>query len=110
MANAFKRKVSQNIGTALTAVGTYTVPASTQTTVIGLVVANTTGSTVTIDVTLYDGATDTYITKTCPIVTGSSVVIVGGEQKIVLETGDSIRVKSSAVSSVDVVMSILEIT
>ena len=110
MANVFKRKVSQNIGTALTGVGSYTVAAATQTTIIGLVVANTTVSSITVDVTLYDGATDTYITKNCPITTGGSVVIVGGEQKIVLETGDSIRVKSSAATSVDVVMSILEIT
>ena len=46
MANAFERKLSRDIGTSLTAVGSYTVPGSTQTTVIGLTVANTTGATV----------------------------------------------------------------
>jgi hypothetical protein len=35
---------------------------------------------------------------------------VGGDQKVVMETGDSIYVQSSAASSVDVVMSIMEIT
>jgi hypothetical protein len=34
----------------------------------------------------------------------------GGDQKIVLETGDSMFVQSSASSSVDAVMSIMEIT
>lgn len=109
MANTFKRKLSQNVGTSLTAVGSYTVGSATQTTVIGLVVSNTTASAITVDCTLNNGATDTYIVKSAPVPVGGSLVVVGGQQKIVLETGDSIKVKSSASSSADVVMSILEI-
>jgi hypothetical protein len=37
-------------------------------------------------------------------------VVIGGDQKLVLATGDMIKVKSSASASVDVVMSLLEIT
>jgi len=37
-------------------------------------------------------------------------VVVGGDQKVVLETNDSIKVKSDTATSVDAVMSILEIT
>ena len=110
MASAFKRKLSQSVGTTLTSVGSYTVGASTQVTVIGLVLANTLATAITADVTVYDGATDTYVIKSCPIAAGASAVVVGGEQKIVLEPGDSIRVKSSDAASVDVVMSILELT
>jgi|TARA_R110000824_G_C15079468_1_gene664255 hypothetical protein len=110
MANTFTRKVSANVGTALTAIGSYTVAASTQTTVIGLTVANTSASTVNIDVTLYDGGTDYYIVKDAPIPSGGALVPIGGNQKIVMVTGDSIRVNSDAASSIDAVLSILEIT
>ena len=110
MANDFKRKLSRSVGTSLTAVGSYTVGASTQTTVIGLTVANTTAAQVLVDATVNDGSNDTYIVKSAPVPAGGSLVIIGGDQKVVLETNDSIKVKSDTASSVDVVMSILEIT
>jgi hypothetical protein len=110
MANSFKRKLSRSIGTSLTAVGSYTVGASTEVTVIGLVVSNTTASQVLVDATVNDGANDTYLIKQAPVPSGGSIVIIGGDQKVVLETGDSLKVKSDTASSVDVVMSILEIT
>lgn len=107
--NTFKRKVQQSIGTSLTSINSYTVAADTQTTVIGLVVANRTASQVFIDATLNDGSADTYLIKDAPLPSGGSLVIVGGDQKVVMETGDSIKVKSDTVNSVDVVLSILEI-
>lgn len=110
MANTFTRKVSRSIGTSATAVGSYTVGASTQTTVIGLTLANRTGSQVLADVTLNDGSNDTYMVKDAPIPAGSSLVVVGGDQKVVLVTNDSIKVTSDTASSIDAIMSILEIT
>jgi hypothetical protein len=110
MANTFTRKLSRGVGTSLTAVGSYTVGASTDVTVIGLTVANTTASQVLVDATLNDGSNDTYIVKSAPVPAGSSLVIIGGDQKVVLTTNDSIKVKSDTASSVDAVMSILEIT
>jgi hypothetical protein len=110
MANTFTRKLSRSIGTSLTAVGSYTVAASTDVTVIGLTVANTTASQVLVDATLNDGSNDTYIVKNAPVPAGSSLVIIGGDQKVVLTTNDSIKVKSDTATSVDAVMSILEIT
>jgi hypothetical protein len=38
------------------------------------------------------------------------LVVVGGDQKIVLNTSDSIKVKSDTASSLDAIMSIMEIT
>ena len=110
MANSFKRKLSRSIGTSLASVGSYTVGSSTEVTVIGLVVSNTTSSQVLVDATVNDGANDTYLIKEAPVPSGGSIVIIGGDQKVVLETGDSLKVKSDTASSVDVVMSILEIT
>lgn len=109
MANAFSRKLSRAVGTDLTAVGSYTV-SSAQTTVIGLSVANVIGSSVEVDVALNDGTNNTYLVKSAPILPGATLVVVGGDQKIVLLNNDSIKVKSNVASSVDVVMSILEIT
>jgi len=110
MANTFKRKLSRSIGTSLTSVGSYTVAASTQVTVIGLTVANTTASQILVDATVNDGTNDTYLIKEAPVPSGGSMIIIGGDQKVVLETNDTIKVKSNTASSVDVVMSVLEIT
>jgi hypothetical protein len=110
MANSFKRKLSRSIGTSVTAVGSYTVGSATEVTVIGLAVSNTTASQVLVEASVYDGANDTYLIKDAPVPSGGSLVIIGGDQKVVLEVGDSIRIKSDTASSVDVVMSILEIT
>ena len=110
MANTFTRKTSRNIGTSAVQVGSYTVGAATSTTIIGLTVCNTTASPVTADIYHYDGANATYLVKGAPINAGGSLVAVGGDQKVVLVTGDSIYVQSSAATSLDVVMSVLEIT
>jgi len=110
MANAFKNKTQRQIGTNLTALETYTVPVSTETTVIGLTIANTTTSQILVDATLNNGTNDFYIVKEAPVPVGSSLVVIGGDQKVVLMPGDSIKVKSDTATSADAIMSILEIT
>ena len=110
MANTFLRKTSRNIGTSTTVVGGYTVGANTATTVIGLTCANRTSAAITVDVKHNDGTYDTFIVKGATVPSGGSLVVVGGDQKVVLEAGDSVKVTSSAATSCDVIMSILEIT
>ena len=85
MANVFLRKTERNIGTSLTQIDSYTVGGSTKTTVIGLSVSNTTSSAVDVDATLNDGSNDFYIVKNCPVPSGSTVVLIGGDQKLVME-------------------------
>lgn len=101
--STFVNYTARSIGTTAVAIGT----AASTITVIGLSVANTTDNTVTADVMLYDGTNDTYIVKGMDVVPGSSQVVVGGDQKLVLVAGNSIKIKSSAASSVDAVMSAL---
>jgi hypothetical protein len=110
MANTFTRKLSQNIGTSAIAVGSYTVAANTTVVVVGLTVTNKTGSSIAANVFINDGAANTFVTANAPISSGSSLVAVGGDQKVVLLPGDKIFVQSSAASSLDAVLSILEIT
>jgi len=110
MANTFKRKLSRSVGTTLTAIDSYTVASATQVTVIGLAVSNTSSAQVLVDATVNDGTNDTYLVKQAPVPSGGALVIIGGDQKVVLEPNDSIKVKSDTASSIDAVMSILEIT
>lgn len=108
MANTFKNAVGSAIGTSQTSV--YTVPSGATTTVIGLTISNITASTVTCDVVLTDTstATDVYIVKGATVPVGGALVPIGGEQKIVLESTDVLKVTSSSTSSLDVILSVLE--
>ena len=110
MANTFTRKTSQNIGATATQIGAYTVPSSTTTIVIGLTCTNTTGSAITANVFLGNATANTYIVANAPISSGASLIPVGGDQKIVMITGDKIYVQSSAATSIDAILSIMEIT
>ena len=110
MANTFTRKLQQNVGATTTKIGNYTVAAGTSTVVIGLTVTNTTGSAIQANVFINNGVANTYVVANSPVSSGASLVVVGGDQKIVLVTGDSIYVQSTAATSIDAVMSIMEIT
>lgn len=103
--STFTNYTSRGVGTTATAIGEFT--AASATTVIGLSVANTTANTVQVSVTLNDGTNDTYLVKNMDVVPGSAQVVVGGDQKVVLVAGNSIKVTSSAASSIDAVMSVL---
>ena len=110
MANAFKNKTHRQIGTTLTKVEAYDCPGSTETTIIGLTIANTSASAIEVDATLNDGTNDFYIVKAAPVPVGSSIVVIGGDQKVVLMPGDSVKVRSDTATSADAIMSILEIS
>jgi len=108
MANSFKNAVTSGIGDS--AADVYTAPASTTTTVIGMTVANIHSSAIAVDVTVTDtsGSVTAYIVKAAPVPVGGSLVVIGGDQKLVLETTDKISVTSDTASSVDAIVSVLE--
>lgn len=110
MPSSFKRFTSRNVGTTTTAVGPYTVPVNTTTTAIGLTVANTTTNAIKASVSLYDGVNDTFLIRNMDIVPGQSHSLIGGDQKVVMQPGDQIRVVSNTASSVDAILSVLELT
>ena len=110
MANTFTRKTSQNIGATATQIGVYTVPSATTAIAIGLTCTNTTGSAITANVFLANATANTYIVANAPISSGASLIPIGGDQKIVMITGDKIYVQSSAATSIDAILSIMEIT
>ena len=114
MANSFKSETDKEIGTSTATV--FTCASSTETTIIGLSVANRVSSQILIDVELdassrTSGAEDkVFLVKDAPIPVGGSLVVVGGDQKLVMEPGDAIKVTSDTASSADVVLSHLDIT
>lgn len=110
MANTFKNKQAVNVGTSTVSV--YTVPSSTTTTLIGLTLANVSGASITATVAVTDtsASTTANIIKNAPIPVGSSLVACGGDQKVVLETTDILKVTASAANSVDAIVSYMEQT
>jgi hypothetical protein len=110
MANTFTRKTQKNVGASPDIIGNYTVPSSTTAIVIGLTCTNTTGSAITANVFLANASANTYIVANAPISSGASLIPIGGDQKIVMITGDKIYVQSSAATSIDAILSIMEIT
>ena len=108
MANNFKLKTKSSVG--VTTVGIYTVPVSTTTTILGITLANVSGSGINVTVgiarTLAD---DVSIIRNVPIPQGSSLEFMQGN-KVVLEPDDEVTVKSDVLNSLDVSLSILEMT
>ena len=110
MANTFKNSITGSIGT--TGVKVYEVPAGTSTTVIGVGVANVNSQNISVSVMVRDTSANkaVYVVKDSLIMPGSANVLVGGEQKLVLESTDFLSVTSSLANSADVIVSVLEIT
>jgi hypothetical protein len=110
MANAFKTFTARGIDALSQSI--YTCPSSTETTIIGLNVANILGVSITVTVELYDGggSDPTHIVKDAIVPVGSSLVVVGGDQKIVMNATDILKIKGSQSNCCDAVLSVLEIT
>jgi len=108
MPNTFTRYLNKDVGTSAATV--VTVGAATQTTVIGLSLANTSASPITVSAYVTVSAVDYYLVRNATVPVGGSLVVVGGDQKYVMVTGDVLKVISSAAASADVITSVLNIT
>ena len=108
MANTFKLKTKANVGTATSDV--YVVPSATTTVVIGVTLANTTGSSINVGVGVTRASTDNVnLMKNVPITQGSSFEFMAGN-KVVFETTDTLTAVSDVNNSLDVALTIMEIT
>ena len=109
MANAFKLVTDTGVGTSAATI--HTGASWTETTIIGLTIANIVTSQIEVDVQIENNDGDNiYLIKAAPVPVGSSLVVVGGEQKVVLNASDVLKVTSNTASSADVALSILEIS
>ena len=108
MANTFKLKTKANVG--VTTSNVYAVPSATTTVVIGVTLSNTSGSSINVGVGITRASTDdVHLMKNVPIPQGSSFEFMGGN-KIVLESTDTFVAESDVNNSLDVALTIMEIT
>jgi hypothetical protein len=109
MANTFKNAAISATGTTLT--DAYTAGSGVTATVIGLTCANV-SSTDPVEVTIkfFDASANNtfHIVKNAQVYLGGALVAVGGDQKLVLETGDKIKVVSNTAASIDTIVSVME--
>jgi hypothetical protein len=105
---AFKSKATANIGTSGSPSTITPTISSGTATVIGLSLANTVSSNITISVKLVKAdASTAFLVKDATVLPGGAIVIVGGDQKVVLEAGDSLTAYASASNSADAAISYL---
>ena len=108
MANTFKLKTKANVG--ISTQNVYVVPSATTTVVIGITLANTSGTGCLVGVGITRPSTDDVkLLKNAPIPQGSSLEFMAGN-KVVMETSDTITVNSDTNNSIDATLTIMEIT
>jgi hypothetical protein len=112
MANTFKRSTKSSLSTAdvttdaatnvLTATGVSTLI------IIGMVTANKTATSATVDIYLKTPSDDsTYILRNAPVPAGSTLEYISSS-KLVITAGDVIRARSNTGSALDLTISYLE--
>jgi len=106
---AFKSKITPNIGVlGSPSTLTPTVTSGQTATLIGLSLANTTSTAINVSARLLkNGGTSAFMIKDAIVLPGGALALIGGDQKVVLEEGDSITAYSSVATSADAVISYL---
>jgi len=104
MAQNFRRYTNNDVGTS--AVTSFT--SDSYDTVVGISVANTTGSAVNASVYINDGSNDIYLVKNAPVPAGSSLQVLDGGAKFVVQSGDALKIVSDTASSLDVWVSTVD--
>ena len=108
MGNTFKLKTKANIG--ISTQNVYVVPSATTTVVIGITLANVSGTGCLVGIGITRPSTDDVkLLKNAPIPQGSSLEFMSGN-KVVLETADTITIDSDSNNSIDASLTIMEIT
>ena len=104
MAQNFRRYTSNDVGTSAATLFT----ANSYDTVVGISVANITTSAVVASVYINDGSNDIYLVKNAPIPAGSSLLVLDGGAKFVVQASDALKVVSDTASSLDVWVSAVD--
>ena len=116
MANTFKIKTNDAMPTSAgTPLTLYTVPGSTTTIVLGLMLCNIDTSQRLVDVHIESDTSDTetnsnvHAIKDAPIPAGSTLEVMGGN-KVVLQATDVLKIDCDVAAKIDATLSIMEIT
>ena len=118
MANTFKVVTNDAMPTSAgTPLALYTVPSSTTTVVLGLILCNVHTTAVTASVKLTSSTAgsnpntnaDVMVAKDVDIPAGSSLEVLSGS-KLILQTTDALQIDCSVTAKIDASLSIMEIT
>ena len=104
MAQNFRRYINRNIGTSATTVFT----ADSYDTIVGVNISNTTGSAVNASVYITNSTLDYYLIKNAPIPSGSALQVIDGGAKIIVQSGDALKIVSDTATSLDTVVSTVD--
>ncbi len=106
---AFKSKVTASVGlSGSPSTVTDTVASGAAHTIIGLAFANVGSANVTVSAKLNkNGGSSAFLIKDAIVPLGGALALVGGDQKVVLEEGDTVTAYASAASSIDATLSYL---
>jgi hypothetical protein len=97
MAQDFTRYKARLTGTSAATLFT----ANSNDTIVGISIANVLTSAVNASVFINDGTNDFYLVKNAPIPAGSSLQVLDGGAKVVVQSGDILKVVSDTASSLD---------
>ncbi len=116
MANTFKIKTNDAMPTSAgTPLTLYTVPSSTTTIILGLMLCNIDTSQRLVDVHIESDTSDTetnsnvHAIKDAPIPAGSTLEVMAGN-KVVLQATDVLKIDCDVAGKIDATLSIMEIT
>ena len=116
MANTFKIKTNDAMPTSAgTPLTLYTVPGSTTTIVLGLMLCNVDTSQRLVDVHIESNTSDNesnanvHAIKDAPIPAGSTLEVMAGN-KVVLQETDVLKIDCDVAAKIDATLSIMEIT
>jgi len=104
MAQDFERNIARNVGTGAVTMRT----ADSDDALIGINIANVTTTQILMDVFINDGSNDYYIIKDAPIPVGSTLQVLDGGAKVVMQASDVLKVQSDTASSADVWVSVVD--
>jgi len=110
MSTIFKNKLANNLGTSPTTV--LATSASATTTVLGLSFTNVTGSIILVSVQLQDtvASTTAYFVQNVIVPPNTSVRLINGGERLVLGASTNVIVTGNTTSSLDMVLSYVEIS
>ena len=104
MSQDFERNTANGVGTSAVTLRT----ANSDDAIVGITIANVHTAQITVEVYITVSSNDIHIVKDAPIPVGSTLQVLDGGAKIVLESGDALKVKSSVASSADVWVSVVD--
>ena len=76
--------------------------------IVGISLSNILSTAITVSCYIYNGSANIYLVKDAPIPTGSSLQVLDGGAKFVVQALDVLKVQSSDAASVDVWVSAVD--